>query len=151
MTATYEVTIGRNFGNLVRETRKQRGMTMQKFADDLREVSEGAMKLNPSSVARIEQANRDVSLVEAVWVSRVLQVALSDLLAEDDSEVEEVTANLQGAIAVREITQIMRALANCGYDVIEQPKSGADLVAKRGKQSLAFEYKMIGSFKPKSR
>jgi transcriptional regulator with XRE-family HTH domain len=150
MTATYEMTIEQRFGYLVRETRKQRGITMQKFADDLREVSGGAMKLNPSSVTRIEQANRDVSLLEAAWVARVLKVSLSALLAEDESEVEDVTANLQGAIAVQEITQIIRALANFGYDVIEQPRSGADIVAKRGKQSITLYSKMIGSSKSES-
>jgi transcriptional regulator with XRE-family HTH domain len=151
MAATPAINIEINFGKMVRTIRKQQGMTLQRFADEMRKLSGGALRLNPSSVALIEQGKRSVSLLEASQIAVVLQVPLSSLIVEDDSEVEAAKANLQGEIAFERIRKILDSLSDTGWSVAESPWDGFGIVATSGITSISVDLKALDSTKPKSR
>ncbi|MGJ6126323.1 helix-turn-helix transcriptional regulator [Mycolicibacterium sp. Y3] len=69
-------SVNQRFGNQMRERRMERGLSQRDLADLLRTVD---LQLDPSAVTRIERGTREVKLVEALAISKLLGFELDRL------------------------------------------------------------------------
>ena len=68
--------VNKQFGDIMRDHREQRGLSQRQLAEMLRSVD---LKLDPSAITRIERGTRDVKLSEAIAIANLLEFDLHRL------------------------------------------------------------------------
>lgn len=110
--------IERKFGERVRELRNAEGMSQSALAEQLAFV--GGPRLTHSTIAKIERGARGVGLGEAVLLSQVLGIPLTDMLAGEvpDAAIAIAEAQRDALAAERALRGAQEHLRSLGVTLM---------------------------------
>lgn len=85
-------SVGRQFGDMMRTHREERGLSQRQLAEHLQAVG---LHLDPSAITRIERGTREVKLTEALLISQYLEFPLDYIASTPESQFRISAYNLK--------------------------------------------------------
>lgn len=102
------------FGRALKRTRESKGLSMSQLADLL--ARRGLRNIYPTTVGRIERAERPVKLSEAIAISQTLGVSLEAMIADAYLSEDEPTPTESALWSLRAVQRAQKAIEQAAQE-----------------------------------